>query len=177
MLAGYPRMKPLRPRRSIFALLVTASAALVLRAQIVPANPPAHSPIATASVAYLYPTQVTIPAGKPSPVALHFRVASGLHINSHTPSNSFLIPTTLAFPAGMGVHLEAATYPAGSEIALPVDPTTKLSVYTGEFVIHARILAEAGHHAVQASLHYQACNDNECLPPKTITVPIDVISR
>ena len=162
---------------SIAAIFAVALAAHPLRAQIVPANPPVRSPIAGASVAYLYPTQVAVSAGRPSAIALHFRVASGLHINSHTPSNAFLIPTTLAFPAGVGVRLEAATYPAGSEMALPVDPTTKLSVYTGEFVVHARILAEAGHHAVQASLHYQACNDNECLPPKTIIVPIDVIGK
>jgi hypothetical protein len=157
--------------------IVAALAALSLRAQIVPANPPARSPLAAAAVAYLYPTQVVLSAGKPGPVALHFRVARGLHINSHTPSSSFLIPTTLSFPPGAGVRLEAATYPAGAEITLPIDPTTKLSVYTGEFVIRANLVAGAGEHPIQARLHYQACTDNECFPPKSISVPIDVIGK
>jgi hypothetical protein len=30
---------------------------------------------------------------------------------------------------------------------------------------------------VQGKLRYQACNDSQCLPPKTITVPIDVIGK
>jgi hypothetical protein len=150
---------------------------LIAHAQIVPANPPAHSPIASRSVAYLFPEQVSIPAGKSSPVTLHFHVASGLHINSHTPSSSFLIPTTLSVPPGSGVTLEDAAYPAGTVITLPVDPSTRLSVYTGDFAIHARLVAAPGEHLVQARLHYQACNDSECFPPKTITAAIDVIGK
>jgi hypothetical protein len=159
------------------AVIAVALAASTLRAQIVPANPPARSPIASASVAYLFPAQVAVTTGKPSVVALHFRVAQGMHINSHVPSSNFLIPTTLSFPSDPGVRLEATSYPAGIEITLPIDPSSKLSVYTGEFVIHARLVADAGEHSVQARLHYQACNDNECLPPKTIVVPIDVIGK
>ena len=62
-------------------------------------------------------------------------------------------------------------------ISLPIDPKTKLSVYTGEFVIKARIVAAAGNHTVQAKLRYQACDQNQCLPPKTITVPIEVTGK
>ena len=39
----------------------------------------------TQAVEYLYPEQVTVSAGKPSAVALHFRIQKDLHINSHTP--------------------------------------------------------------------------------------------
>jgi hypothetical protein len=53
----------------------------------------------------------------------------------------------------------------------------KLNVYTGEFAITARIVATAGSHPVQAKLHYQACDQNQCMPPKTITVPIDVVGK
>jgi hypothetical protein len=162
---------------AVAAVFTVALAGRVLRAQIVPAHPPAHTPVAAASVAFLFPEQIAITAGKPSVVALHFRVAQGMHINSHVPSSNFLIPTTLTFPSDPGVRFEATIYPDGSEITLPIDPSTKLSVYTGEFVIHARLIADAGEHSVQAKLHYQACNDNECLPPKTIVVPIDVIGK
>jgi len=134
------------------------------------------------AVQYLFPEQVSVPAGKPSPIILHFRVAQGLHINSHKPSDEFLIPTDFSIPGsggpdGAAVRLLAATYPAGTIISLAFDPTTKLSVYTGEFAIQARIVAVAGNHLVQAKLHYQACDKNECMPPKTINVPIDVIGK
>ena len=130
-----------------------------------------------AAVEYLYPEQVTVPAGKPSDVALHFRIAQGLHINSHKPKDEFLIPTTFSIPDGAGVHLAEANYPAGMDITLPLDPSTKLSVYTGEFTIQARIVAAAGNHLVEAKLHFQACNSNTCMPPKMIPVAIDVIGK
>jgi DsbC/DsbD-like thiol-disulfide interchange protein len=130
-----------------------------------------------AAVEYLYPEQVTVPAGKPSVVALHFRIPPGLHINSHTPRESELIPTTLSIPADSGVRLDGAVYPPGTEFALPLDPKTKLSVYSGEFIIQARIVATAGDHLVEARLRYQACDNNACMPPKTITAAIDVIGK
>ena len=129
------------------------------------------------AVQYLYPEQITVRAGKPSPVELHFRVAPGLHINSHAPHDPYLIPTTLNVPASSGVQLLNATFPAGKDFTLPVDPTTHLSVYTGDFTILGRIRATPGNHLVQARLRYQACNESQCMPPKTITVAIDVIAK
>jgi hypothetical protein len=128
-----------------------------------------------AAVEYMYPEQVTVSAGKASDVALHFRVGQGLHINSHVPKDDFLIPTTFSIPDGTGVRLEKADYPTGTEFALPSDPQNKLIVYTGEFVIQARIVAATGNHLVEAKLRFQACDKEVCLPPKTIPVAIDVI--
>jgi hypothetical protein len=129
------------------------------------------------AVIYLYPEQITLPAGKISSVALHFRVAQGLHINSHDPKDEFLIPTNLTIPDASGVKLEHATYPPGIEFTLPVEPKTRLVVYTGEFAIQTQMVALVGNHLVEAKLRYQACDQNACLPPKTITVPIDVIGK
>jgi hypothetical protein len=130
-----------------------------------------------AAVEYLYPEQVTVVAGRPSTVAFHFRIAPGLHINSHTPREDYLIPTTFSIPEGAGVRLEEASYPAGTEMTLPIDPSTKLNVYTGEFAIQVRIVAAAGNHLVEAKLRFQACDKSACMPPKTIPVAIDVIGK
>lgn len=138
---------------------------------------PNHSIVKSGQVEYLFPEQVNVPAGKASQVELHFKIAQGFHINSHTPHDDYLIPTVFSVPAASGVALKDADYPAGTDITLPVDPKTKLNVYTGEFAIKARIVAPRGNHMVEASLHYQACNQDACMPPKTITVPIDVIGK
>jgi DsbC/DsbD-like thiol-disulfide interchange protein len=138
---------------------------------------PSQSVVKPAAVEYLYPEQVTIPAGKATTVALHFRIAPGLHINSHTPAEDELIPTTLSIPDGAGVRLERASYPAGTEFALPLDPSMKLNVYTGEFTIQARIVASPGDHLVEAKLRYQACDNSACMPPKTVTAAIDVLGK
>jgi len=129
------------------------------------------------AVQFMFPEQVTVVAGKASVVALHFRIAQGLHINSHTPKDEFLIPTTFSIPEGAGVRIESATYPAGTELVLPMDPKNKISVYTGEFTILARIVASKGNNLVEAKLRYQACDNSACMPPKTIAVAIDVIGQ
>ena len=141
------------------------------------ADSAARSVLNGAAVEYLYPEQVTVAAGKASDIELHFRIAQGLHINSHAPKDESLIPTTFSIPDGLGVRLDRINYPDGKEFTLPLDPENKLSVYTDEFVIQARIVAEAGNHLVEAKLRYQACDKSVCLPPKTITVAIDVIGK
>ncbi len=160
----------------VTAAVLTLSATFAL-GQFIPNGAEPRASAKDDAVQYLFPEQVTVPAGKSSPVALHFRIAQGLHINSHTPSGEFLIPTVFSIPGSEGVKLKVADYPNGAFITLPSDPKTKLSVYTGEFIVQAMIVAPRGNHLVQGKLRYQACNNNQCLPPKTITVPIDVIGK
>ena len=136
-----------------------------------PASPRAEA------VKYLYPEQVTLPTGKAGTVELHFRVAPGLHINSHDPRDAFLIPTTFSIPADAGVRLESVDYPPGTDFVLPADPNTRLNVFTGEFALRARMVAAPGDHLIAAKLRYQACDEAQCMPPKTIAVTIDVVGK
>jgi Disulphide bond corrector protein DsbC len=161
-------------RATIAAGLALALGALVASGQVDSAS---RLALNGSAVQYLFPEQITISAGKASNVILHFRVMQGLHINSHTPRDEYLIPTTFSIPDGLGVRLEEASYPSGADFTLPADPATKLSVYTDEFEIKARIVAEAGNHQVEAKLHFQACDKSVCYPPKTIPVAIDVVAK
>lgn len=160
---------------SICAVLLLGAGAF-FRAQDSLMHPPRPA-AKTDAVEYLYPEQVTVSPGKASAVAMHFRIKQNLHINSHTPREKFLIPTVLSIPDASGVRLADAKYPAGTDYTLPADPDEKLSVYTGEFTIETKIVAPAGDHLVEAKLRYQACDQSQCLPPKTITVPIDVRAK
>ena len=171
-------MKRIRNAAAILASAFLASIASAQTPIFDRESPSASKPSSRPdAVAFLYPEQITVPAGKTSPVALHFRVAQGLHINSHDPKDEFLIPTNLIIPEGSGVKLEHAAYPPGIDFTLPVEPHSRLTVYTGDFAIQTQIVAQAGDHLVQAKLRYQACDQNACLPPKTITVPIDVVAK
>jgi hypothetical protein len=164
--------------RAGWAVMFIGIISPLAHAQLVSPGAPNRPAIAkNDAVRYLFPEQVGIPAGKSNSLELHFRVARGLHVNSHTPSEEFLIPTDFSIPDDSGVKLLATSYPPGTIISLPFDPKTKLSVYTGEFIIQARIVAAPGNHLVQAKLHYQACDQNQCMPPKSINVPIDVIGK
>jgi hypothetical protein len=158
-------------------LLILFAAAVVSSSQSPLIDSPRRSVVKAEAVEYLFPEQVSVPAGKPSPVALHFRIRPDLHINSHTPRTDYLIPTVFSIPEASGVRLESASYPAGADFTLPADPATKMNVYSGDFTVQARIVASQGDHLVEAKLRFQACDQNACMPPKTITVPIDVIGK
>jgi Disulphide bond corrector protein DsbC len=130
-----------------------------------------------AAVQFLYPEQVTVPAGHPAQIDLHFSVASGLHINSHAPLDKTLIPARLAVVETPGLRVTAVDFPPGTDFALQVAPNEKLSVYTGEFVLHAHLTAQPGEHVLDALLRYQACDQNACMPPHSISVSVTVVGQ
>ena len=166
-----------------FTRCLTVLASLALAATLSSAQKPlfdeapSRTLIKQAPVEFLYPEQIHLPVGKSTLVTLHFRIAPGLHINSHDPKDEFLIPTVFSIPEGFGVHLESASYPAGVEFSLPAEPKSKLIVYSGDFSLQVKLTAVAGDHLIEGKLHYQACDNSACMPPRTIPVAIDVVAR
>jgi hypothetical protein len=130
-----------------------------------------------AAVQFLYPEKVNVPARHAAMVDLHFRVADGLHINSHAPTDKSLIPARLAVVEVQGLNVTAVDFPPGTEYALQLAPREKLSVYTGEFVLHAHLTAQPGEHQLEGALRYQACDANSCMPPHAIPVSVTVVAQ
>jgi DsbC/DsbD-like thiol-disulfide interchange protein len=92
-------------------------------------------------------------------------IESGWHVNAHEPRDEFLIPTTIDVTAPAGSTVGAIEYPKPVErrLAFSEDP---LLLYEGTIRIRAA-LSGAGKGRFEARLHYQACDDTRCLPPKT----------
>lgn len=158
--------------------LVLASLCAFALAQNFPdSNPTQQSKAEKSNVMFLFPEQVNIPAGRSTPVDLHFRVAPGLHINSHTPREKSFVPTNLAIVEGNGLNVSAVDFPPGTDYSFAFSPSEKLSVYTGDFTLKAHISARPGEHMLEGALRYQACDSNSCFPPKTIPVAVDVIAK
>lgn len=128
-------------------------------------------------VQYLFPQQVTVAAGRDAVIEMHFRVNRGMHINSHTPKEKWLIATRLLVTASPDIKVERVEFPAGEDYALAAMPSTKLSVYTGDFVVRAYVAARPGQHVLQGMLHYQACDTNSCYPPRNAPIAVDVIAK
>jgi DsbC/DsbD-like thiol-disulfide interchange protein len=116
--------------------------------------------------------QQSVTAGKRSVLELHFRVLDGFHVNSHTPKSELLIPTKITLQPATGVKLETTEYPAGTSYTLAADPSEKLDVYTGAFTVRLPVVAESGGHTVEGLLHYQACDQAACYPPKNLPVHV-----
>ena len=129
------------------------------------------------AVQFVDPAQVTVVAGRPATLDLHFRVANGLHINSHAPHEKMLVPTRLAVVEEEGVDVTAVDFPPGASYTLAFSPKEKLSVYTGDFILHAHLTAQRGDHLLQAGLRYQACDVNVCMPPQTLSIEIGILAK
>ena len=63
-------------------------------------------------------------------------------------------------------------------MSFPFDPSTKLSVYSGDLAIKGVVLApgqaSAGTYTIHGELKYQACDNNACYPPKKLPFTFDV---
>jgi hypothetical protein len=111
-------------------------------------------------------------------VNLNFRVSKGFHINSNTPKSEFLIPTALKMDLPTDIALGKISYPAGADLSFPFSPDEKLNVYTGDFTIavtvHPLHSVVPGKYVMHGVLRYQACDNAQCFPPKTVPVNFDV---
>ncbi|HET7873653.1 MAG TPA: protein-disulfide reductase DsbD domain-containing protein, partial [Terriglobales bacterium] len=121
---------------------------------------------------------VSVAKGKSTPVVFHFRVKSGYHINSNRPTAEELIPTVMHFSLPGDVVIGRVVYPPGQLTSFPFNPNEKLSVYSGDVLIKARVVAPesaaTGKYTIHAELKYQACDNNACYPPKKLPLVFDV---
>jgi hypothetical protein len=147
---------------------------------------------------------VTIQPGLSATLKIAFRVNSG-YINSHTPVQEILIPTTVKLNLPSEMLVGKIEYPAEEQTAFPFMPE-KLSVYSGTFsvtgVLRAMNAISPGTYRVRGELRYQPCSDGstergstergstergstergsterwECFPPQSQEFAFDVIIR
>ncbi|HEX6987006.1 MAG TPA: protein-disulfide reductase DsbD domain-containing protein, partial [Planctomycetaceae bacterium] len=97
-------------------------------------------------------------------------VEDGWHINTNPARPEFLIPTTVAVKAKHGTKADKVDYPKGADLA--VDGYDQpLSVYEGRVVLFGtlNVPKEAARQTEELTVEvkFQACNDRQCLSPKT----------
>ena len=113
------------------------------------------------------PGQVRVPVG--------IRIRRGYHINSNTPNERYLIPTSLTWDTPP-FEVKSVEYPAAEEVRYDFSEEP-LSVYSSriEIVTTFRVESVPAELAeLSARFRFQACDDRSCLPPRTIPVKIPV---
>ena len=106
-------------------------------------------------------------------------VDEGWHIQSHTPSFEYLIPTELELELPDGFAEPQLTYPDHKmwQSGFEAEP---LAVYDGQTILIAEIEIPADVQAssleLEVTLRYQACDDRVCVAPtkatQTVTLPL-----
>ncbi|MFQ5708934.1 MAG: cytochrome c biogenesis protein CcdA [bacterium] len=121
-----------------------------------------------------------VPQGGEARLAVKATIADQWHINSFKPSDEFLIPTELSFEPLPGIEVSDVNYPL-HELRKFSFSEDKLAVYTGSITLFATVTAHSdvppGKYVLQGKLHYQACNDFQCLAPEDVQVelPVEVV--
>jgi len=159
--------------RGVFVLCVLVLAAgpgenAVTPAQEVPALAPSQV-VKTHAYVSLDP----VPRGKAFQVAVVVDINEAYHMNSHTPSDAYLIPTTLTPQLPAGITLVDTVYPPGHDKKFSFSDKP-LNVYAGSVTLRLKLAASAsaslGDATLPLTLRYQACNNSACLPP--VKVPV-----
>jgi hypothetical protein len=120
--------------------------------------------------------KITVKAGETVRTKLLASIDAGFHVNSDKQDDPYLIPLRLTWTPGV---LEKPS------IAYPKPETAKLAfsekpvnIYTGGFEVVTEFKtsskAKSGPSVLAGKLRFQACNDRECLIPRTIDVEIPV---
>ena len=148
-----------------------ARRALVLAALSLPLLPQSKGVLSVSPV-----DKLAIQRGAAGEVKITAQLQPGFHVNSNTPSEDYLIPLKLTW-AKEPLLAEQVIYPKPQSEKYDFSPTP-LSVFSGNFEIVTRFKAPAdarnGPAIMNGKLRYQACNNKECLPPRTIEIPVTV---
>jgi thioredoxin:protein disulfide reductase len=162
----------------VFALtaLFLISVSRTAPAQETSAAPPKPSDIVSTKT---YVSLDPVPRGKEFQAAVVVKINTGYHMNSHKPSDSYLIPTTVTpqLPAGFTMAGEPV-YPAGKNEKFPFSPDKPLNVYTGSVTFRVKLTADEkaalGKASIPVTLRFQACNLSACLPPVKIPLTVEL---
>lgn len=107
-------------------------------------------------------------------------VEEGWHVNSNEPLEDFLIPTEIVFEPPEGFEVTAIFYPEAEHMEFEFWDTP-LAVYERQFVAGVELSVsegvEPGDYEIPGIIHYQACDDSQCLPPneEAFTLPVTVV--
>ncbi|HRC85484.1 MAG TPA: protein-disulfide reductase DsbD family protein [Thermoanaerobaculia bacterium] len=157
-----------RFRLTLLASLLAASTAWVASAAL---------PRVEKAKVELLADRTSYAAGSRAQIAAVLDFEAGWHTNSHKPTFEYLIPTSLELALPAGWAPPAVDYPQGEAktFAFADQP---LSVYDGKVVILARLAipaaTPAGNVAVGATVVYQACDHEQCLPPVTKKLSLEL---
>jgi thiol:disulfide interchange protein DsbD len=108
------------------------------------------------------------------------QIASGWHVNSHTPTHDYLIGTVFNLRPKEGFIITDIRYPKGKLLKFDFaeDP---LDVYEGDVPILVSFRASdkltVGNDTLFGMLQLQACNNQICIAPSSIpvTIPLHVV--
>ncbi len=153
----------------IFSVMPIASA--VLFAGVAAAQTPSGKDVVSPEAFVSFDP---VARGKTFQVAVVMKIRPGFHVNAREVSADYLIPTDLRVEVPAGFKLGEIVYPKGTLQTFTFSKDKQLNVYTNSVIIRFPLTAldnaPLGEQHLPLKLHYQACSNEICLPPVTLSV-------
>jgi thiol:disulfide interchange protein DsbD len=106
-------------------------------------------------------------------IAVVMKIRPGFHVNAREKSEAYLIATDLKATLPAGFHSGEVSYPKG-QLEKFAFSKTPLNVYQDTVILRLPVTALAsaplGEQHIPLKLRYQACSNELCLPPVTVTL-------
>ncbi|MES2406742.1 MAG: thioredoxin domain-containing protein [Pseudomonadota bacterium] len=109
-----------------------------------------------------------VPSKTGTELMVSIDIEAGYHINANPASDPNLIPTQFSLPGYPDLKMD---YPAAKMFKAPFAPQG-IAVYEGHITLRGRVSKKPIRLPLNATLRIQACNDQVCLAPATVTVPV-----
>jgi uncharacterized protein YyaL (SSP411 family) len=136
----------------------------------------APAPIVTAN-ARLADGQHLVPGGVVHAV-VSLEIKSGWHLYANPTGLEILKPTTLALEPDQPASRLEVSYPKGQAKVLGSIGKEKIALYEDKIEIPIRFTLsrsiKPGSLRVNLKLEYQACDENVCLAPATLVIPVEI---
>ncbi|MBL8817903.1 MAG: DUF255 domain-containing protein [Planctomyces sp.] len=111
--------------------------------------------------------------GGQCPIAIELTIGEEWHINANPRHPEFVVPTELKITSKQKVKLTKVRYPK-HELLNVAGSDEPYHVYGGKVIIYGLLEIDGSETAEEAEMEikltYQACNENECLPPDQIVL-------
>ncbi|HEY3841413.1 MAG TPA: protein-disulfide reductase DsbD domain-containing protein [Bryobacteraceae bacterium] len=121
------------------------------------------------------PMGVVVKKGATIDVKVSATLNEGFHLNSHTPTEDYLIPLSLKWEGPLQEVDTVYPKPQMEKYSFDEKP---LSVLTGQFPLVTKFKAPAGAApgpvTMNGKVRYQACNNTMCFAPKTVPVSLTI---
>lgn len=114
-------------------------------------------------------------------VAIVLTIKQGYHINAHTPTLQYLIPTQVNFQKSKELTMDPPLYPAPVNRSFEFSPSTPLAVHEGKVIViaegHTTKTSSSSSLTILGQTTVQACSHNQCLAPVKISfeIPIKIL--
>ena len=122
-----------------------------------------------------YASHECVHAGESFQVSIVATIKQGLHINSHKPTDEFLIPTVVKFDQRKDIALGPVAYPEPELKSFPFS-ADKIAVYEGRIMMLAKGElskdVSLGDVKISGRLTYQACDGQRCFMPESVKFEI-----